>query len=354
MWSEDRHLPAGMTARRDVWGNYSFEVKVPADDDGRVPLACPVDRDHVFKASVRAQVLDGAFTDQGMWCPYCGHHSLDVWDFMPEQKKIAVAAAEAWAEQKVHDDLDRMLRSAFGPRTRLQSNGLFSIEVRYESGSRPPVRALPTYVVEETRRTVTCTRCTTTHAVYGISAYCPNCGELDPLQKFAESLSSHRQILAALEDLPREHYKTLQAAGAIDHAHIETVKDGLGSLEAYLKQHYTANTDAAVHPKTPTTFQRLPDVAELYSVNLNRDLVALTGEANWKRLTVYSAIRHVLTHNQGVIDDKFLERVPDWRQGLGRRIVVTSADANELLSILEGLAGALEDHGRTASAIPRS
>lgn len=342
MWSNDPHLPAGMTARRDLWGNHSFEVRVPADEAGRVPLACPVDPDHVFKADVGRQALSGGATDEGMWCPYCGHHSPDAWDFMPDQKKIALAAAEAWAEQKVHDDVDRALRDAFGARSRSSRNRYLSMEVRYKPGSRPPVRTLPTYVIEETRRTVTCNRCAANHAVYGISAYCPNCGELGALQKFAESLSSHRQTLAALKELPTEQYKILQAAGAIDHAFIETVKDGLGSLEAYLRHEYTANTEATLHPKSQTVFQRLPEVATLYRENLGLDLVALTGEAEWKRLTVYSAIRHVLTHNQGVIDAKFLERVPDWPQRLGQRVVVTSANAYDLLGILETLVRALE------------
>ena len=54
-----------------------------------------------------------------------------------------------------------------------------------------------------------------------------------------------------------------------------------------------------------------------------------------------SAMRHVLTHNGGVVDVKFLEQVPDWPQAMGQRLHVSEKDASEFLLILRELASVL-------------
>ncbi len=58
-------------------------------------------------------------------------------------------------------------------------------------------------------------------------------------------------------------------------------------------------------------FQRLDDTASLFAQHADVDLVELAGEERWKRLKGTFARRHVLTHDGGIVDEKFLDRVPD-------------------------------------------
>lgn len=54
-----------------------------------------------------------------------------------------------------------------------------------------------------------------------------------------------------------------------------------------------------------------------------------------------AAIRHVLTHNAGVIDAKFLVLEPGWPQPVGERFQVQRADVDSLLNALKRFAAAV-------------
>ena len=70
-------------------------------------------------------------------------------------------------------------------------------------------------------------------------------------------------------------------------------------------------------------FKRLDDLADLFVDAGYPDVRTLVSGGVWLRLQESWATRHVFTHNDGVIDDKFVSKVP------GRR---SSASALESLS----------------------
>lgn len=87
-------------------------------------------------------------------------------------------------------------------------------------------------------------------------------------------------------------------------------------------------------------FQRLDDAAELYRTHLDIDLPVLLGTAGWDDLKQVAAMRHVLVHNAGVVDAKFLDRLPDWPQRAGQRIQIKQSDADQFIALLERAATA--------------
>ena len=91
-------------------------------------------------------------------------------------------------------------------------------------------------------------------------------------------------------------------------------------------------------------FQRLEEAAELYTAHLAVDLRELIGQEAWRDLLRMAAMRHVLTHNGGVVDAKFLEQEPGWPQAAGQRLHVSEKDASGFLLILTELARLLRPH----------
>lgn len=61
-------------------------------------------------------------------------------------------------------------------------------------------------------------------------------------------------------------------------------------------------------------------------------------------------LRHVLTHNAGVIDARFLARRPDWPQSEGQRLHVTRSQVDALLNALESFASSVALNPRGAGA----
>ena len=86
------------------------------------------------------------------------------------------------------------------------------------------------------------------------------------------------------------------------------------------------------------TFQRLEEVNRIYVREVGVHLKEKAGNALWDQLQQSGAMRHVLTHNAGIVDAKFLRIHPAWHQGLGERIQVGRTDADSFLEALERFA----------------
>jgi hypothetical protein len=82
-------------------------------------------------------------------------------------------------------------------------------------------------------------------------------------------------------------------------------------------------------------FQRLDDAADLFIQHLGIDLRALAGQERWDSLGVAYAERHVLVHQNGLVDQRFLQRVPNTRLRVGQRLVVTKGGALAALADAE-------------------
>ncbi len=78
----------------------------------------------------------------------------------------------------------------------------------------------------------------------------------------------------------------------------------------------------------------MDDANALYKQHLGVELEALAGPDTWAALRRAAAIRHVLTHNAGIIDAKFMQRMPNWHQAEGQRLVI---DRTETLAFLDAL-----------------
>lgn len=347
-------MPEGMSDPQKRGDNFSYKVAMPTDDDGMSPLRCPSNPEHQFKMKIESDEDDSTPTenrsqssetrepgptaaeqrnDNEYWCPYCGVHSEDRWDFMSEQRKVARASAEALAEQFVYDEMTKIMENAFGRSSSSRSNGFLSMRVEVNKGTPPPRRILPTYRIEETRRTLTCKKCQETYAVYGITSFCPRCGRLEPIQAFEEAIAAAKKSIDSLSSLSADQVQNLRESGTFDRIYADTIKDGLGALETYLKEDFSKRNILLIKTK-PGTFQRLDDAANLYLDHFNIDLRNLIGVERWNQLLVFMSVRHLLTHNQGIVDEKFLASVPSWRQTVGQKIIIDIQYVNEFLTLL--------------------
>lgn len=327
--------------RRDK-DSFVLGVALPSGEDGLWLMRCPQHpTDHVFKIMVTQTESTDETSD--LYCPYCGHHERGVWPFASDQKARLQTAAEAAAEQYISATIDDMFGKAFRGRSRSSSRrSALSIELTYKPGRPPRRRTLPTFEVEETRRTMQCGVCDERFAVYGLALYCPNCGQMAPAQQLSELIRVQRDRLATLETLPADHKNALADSGVFTATYESTLKDGFSALEAYLKRRFAADAPTVSLNGKGAVFQRLDDASDLYRDHLGVDLPALVGPDGWTHLGRVAAIRHLLVHNAGVVDSKFLDRLADWPQQVGQRVHVSEHDARRFLEVLEDLATAVQ------------
>lgn len=341
----EQRLPEGVHLESRDRTGFQLGVAMTVGEDGLWPMRCPVHpEDHFFKIEVTQtpstdEDSDPETESSTLYCAYCGHAAA-VWDFAPEQYARMVAAATAAAEQFMASSLDEMLGKAFG-RPGRSSSRKSGISIEFKPGTPPRRRhLLQQGEIEETRRTMQCQACGEVVAVYGLAIYCPNCGRLAPGQQFGELIRMHRDGLAALDSLPQEFKRELAESGALGANFENTVKDGFGALETLLSARFQAEAPDISLQGKGNVFQRLDDAAKLYLKHLDVDLPALLGTNGWEHLKQVAAMRHVLVHNAGIVDARFLDRLPDWPQRTGQRIQIKKSDADEFINLLVRVAAA--------------
>lgn len=328
-------LPDGVHVDKQHADGFTFGVAMPVEEDGTWLCHCPDAADHQFKVFLDPQTAD---LDRSVHCPYCGRRGALSDFFTADQQARITEAVDAVTEQYVHDSVDQMLRDAFGGlgrSSRSSRRGGFSFEmtVSVSPSRRPMRRQLPAVASEPTCTVMTCLRCEERAGVYGLALYCPGCGQMAPVQQFTHQLAAHRERLTAIDQLPDENVRALREAGVLTVTHESTIKDGFTALETYLKARFT---QAALNVPLPggAVFQRLDQANGLFVQHLSIDLAALVGPDHWATLQTGADLRHVLTHNSGIIDQKFLDKQPSWRQNLGQRVIIDRARVEQFLTAL--------------------
>jgi hypothetical protein len=217
------------------------------------------------------------------------------------------------------------------------------ISVHYEPGSPPPIEDLPAYVEEETRRLVACQECSNHYAVYGASAFCPVCGSRPAIENVLAGIEQGRQALALEGHLDTEQRENLRAAGVFDGFAADQVKLVVTLFEIFADEQFKKRVSDHAAPVVGKgkIFQRLDDTDALFAVHAGFNIHDLVDQAVWERLSRIFEQRHVLIHRNGIVDQRYLDNVPNTRLKLGQRLLMDRAEAEQALDDLEVIVKAL-------------
>lgn len=338
---QDR-LPDGFANVEDTEEGFQASISLPVDDDGFFGRECPACEQR-FK--MNAEQWEALPDEAQVTCPYCGEQPEDVNDFMTrDQQERVEAAINAVTEQYVHGTFSDMLDLSFGTQPRKMGGGMFGIEMRIEKGTPPPIRVLPEYVEEKIRRTIACSNCATTYAVYGASAFCPVCGPRASLATVIEAIEAARTALGLEDLLPEDAREEARAAGVFGNVAADTIKRVVTLFEVFIRNQFeerVPNHSDVLRTAGRGVFQRLEDADDAFSDHAGVRLSAIVDVDIWARLLTTFQQRHVLVHQYGIIDEQYLKRVAGSRQRVGQALVVKRREAEKALDDLEALVEAL-------------
>lgn len=226
--------------------------------------------------------------------------------------------------------VDRMFKQALnlGPTGRKSfGSGMVSMALAYKSGGRPEV---PRPVEEELRRDVQCPHCTLEHAVFGLASWCPDCGR-DVFEEHLDAeLQVARRILAAVEER-RLALGPRVAARDIENALEDTVSVFEAVLKSIARRHLVATgkpsdeVDKLLDKSVRSQFQNPDAASRLWHEHLGVSLFDGVSPDVVTTMTRAFAKRHPITHNLGVVDRKYLERVESGELH-GREVRVSVAE----------------------------
>jgi hypothetical protein len=209
-----------------------------------------------------------------------------------------------------------------------------SHDVNRQGRPHPGVATLKKLNEERLARVRTCASCEVKYAVFGEHRYCPVCGSLHPATVAFDALQAETTRLDALDTLPPEAKAVLREQGVFTRSWVDTIENVVGIVEALASALFRAAvTDAETRLKGKgNIFQRLDDMADLFTAAGYADLRAALSPSTWQQLTETWAIRHIFTHNDGIIDQKYLSKVPNSSLRVGQRLVISDIDSRRAIA----------------------
>ena len=206
------------------------------------------------------------------------------------------------------------------------------ISMKLKPGTPPPIR----YYREQAMEThITCAECTLEYAVYGVFAFCPDCGIHNSLQVLQKNIALVRKQLALADSQADNEFRR--------HLTEDALENCVSAFDGFARERARAFSSHCSAPQAAESlrFQNLRRSGARLKAVFGVDLQNLTPVADWEFAHVCFMKRHVLAHAAGVIDQDYLDETKGGPELLGRRVAVIAADVDRFATIVEEMGGGL-------------
>ncbi len=315
---------------KELERNKQISVPINIDKDGYVDKECPND-ECLFQFKVDEQDWKELFKDEKVFCPLCRHEAdANSWWTTEQLENV-----KEQATKHILGRIDKALKQGardFNARQPRNSFIKMSITIK---GTRRQHYFLPIPSKEEMQLKIQCKACNAKYAVIGSAFFCPCCGHNSAEETFENSL---KKIESKIKNIP----VIRQAVEEISKDEAETtcrslIETSFGeSVVAF--QRFCEVTFTTKSPKTKlkfNAFQNLEVGAEYWKDLLGETYYDWLTAQEWKRINKLFQKRHLLSHTEGIVDQKYIDKSKDFTYKVGQRIVVKEKEVLELLKLIK-------------------
>jgi hypothetical protein len=316
----------------DERGNPRFSVPLTADEDGLLGRECASSGCELryFKISVeKDESGEKPLTDAELTCPYCGHRD----SFQEFHTRAQIKWVESMMLRDVERTIVRKLNDAFRPLNNMRG-GFIKLKMTAKASSLPIIHK---YVEEQLKQTSECPECSQKYAVYGVSYHCPICGGGTLSAHLRDSVKTIRVLAAEAARIGQEH-----GPAAHDKMLGNAYEDAVSVFEGFLKLIYAygvrkafSTADAEkLQRQVRTSFQRLDGADQLMRRDLSIQLFQGVAQPDHDRLAIVFCKRHALTHNLGLVDQRYRDQVRAWEK-TGQEVPLAAAEIAWAVNLIE-------------------
>jgi len=297
-----------LNVKRVGQNQYSMSISFPRDADGRVARECPTaDCSPGYFKVTPGTGITGSQTVA--YCPYCRTSAVPTDFHTKEQVRYAKDLVSREAMTAIQRAMQEALGLGSGGKKRLV-DGLIKVDL--EMKSSPPKHVWQPYE-EILRRDLICPRCTLNHSVYGLAIWCPDCGE----DIFPTHVKGEIRVIEAIVgdvDRRRRELGTRVAVRDLENALEDLVSVFEATLKIEIRRYRKAKGDtsdqiAAAMNKIGSRLQSVSNAVAIIPPLCDGILLFPAASADERRLDRVFQKRHPITHNLGVVDRKYIERV---------------------------------------------
>ena len=156
-------------------GTMTYKMDVLPDEDGYYDKECPNEK-CLSKFKVNAEDWKNLFSDEAVFCPFCGHSAPSRSWWTTEQIEQAKEQAINQVSAKIGQALEADAREF----NRSQPRKSF-IKMSMKFSGRTSFINLPASALEEMEQKIQCEKCGARYAVVGSAFYCPCCGHISDI-----------------------------------------------------------------------------------------------------------------------------------------------------------------------------
>ncbi len=319
----------------------TISIPIEPDEKGYLDKQCP-SKQCEFLFKINNEDWTNLVKNEAVWCPMCRHEApADQWFTLAQ-----VEHARSEALTVVKGEINNSLRTdAQKFNRRKPRNSFISMSMEVKGGTHRTY-ALPARAAGLMQLEIQCENCSARFAVVGSAYFCPACGANSVVRTYRDSLRKIR----AKKDSEETIRQALSDAVGRDEAELtcrslrETcLSDGVTAFQKYCEGLYEPFGKAPLN-----VFQRIDEGSDLWRPAVGRGYESWLTAHELSSLRVLYQKRHILAHNEGIIDQRYIEKSGDSTYKPGQRLVVIKGDIENLLSLLEKLGNGLGEACRQA------
>lgn len=297
-----------------------FFFPLPHDDNGYVGRECP-ECEKYFKLTPGTGVPD----EDQTYCPYCGHRETQNNFATPDQIEYAKSLLQQFMQDEFHKMFKKLERKYPKHKAKSQMVGFY-----VNAGPRPRV-PIKYYTEEELETRVTCANCTLKYAVYGVFAFCPDCG----LHNSQQTLEVSLEVISKMLKLAQAEEDDSIAEELIGG----TLSNVVAKFDGFGREVCRVFADKSSNPKKAEDirFQNLSGAQTNLQKYFCFDLGSSLTADEWDTAIRCFQKRHLLAHNSGVIDADYIKKANDPTAVEGRKVTITSDEVTELIELIRKL-----------------
>lgn len=312
--------------------NISIPIEFNSDENGYFDRQCPNEKcEFVFK--VFMEDWKDKVSHEHVYCPMCGHDaSSDQW-YTNEQIQSIDEIKASYAMSYISDELNKM----FGKMAQ-STHGNKYMKITYKPGKKITFTNNPIGQSKEWKLDITCEKCQTRYSVIGSAYFCPCCGYNAIERVFNESLDTVQKMIESLGEI----YETLEKSYGKDKTESmcrSMVEGTLGDIVSAF-QKYAEDIYIQLMPGKKVRvndFQIIEKGSELFHEAIGKGYNSWLSDEEIHDMNILFQQRHLIEHNNGLIDRKYIQNSGDSSYKMGQRVIVKNTDALRLLGYIRKL-----------------
>lgn len=285
-------------------------ISVNSDEEGYTDRECP-NENCLFPFKVFEQDWIDLFKDEAVYCPKC----------RKEDKSNVF-----WSSNHIEI---------------IESKIVESINDAWDGKSIPKNLIDSVPALEMYKQKHQCENCMARYSVVGTSYFCPCCGHNSILKTFKDTLN---KVEIKISNIPII-VEQLKILSDIDQAQIiasslieSSLSDIVVGFQRFLEEKYSQQTKRTLKLNP---FQNLQRGSNEWKKSFGFEYSNFISRKELLQLNIGFQQRHLFQHNEGIIDQRYIDRSNDTNYKIGQRLVLKPNFVIEIKQIVEKLVNSI-------------